>query len=238
MFPTITTTGRAARLTLAACVTALSVAATSPAAAQGPAAQPAAATATPAPGFAGMMSAMEGTVRATKSMPMTGNVDRDFANMMISHHEAGIAMSKIEQASGTHPQLRKLAAQDVAEQEKDIANMRSYLQTIPTTATANSAKAGEGMMSAMSDMSKVMQGMRSTGNQDRDFITQMIPHHDSAIDMANAELRYGRDARVKKVARGIVKSQSKDITNMKKWHQAWFGVPFHTGEQEHEAGRK
>lgn len=226
---------RDARLALAACAAALSVAAAMPAAAQAPAAQPAAATTTtPSSGFAGMMNAMEGTVRATKSMPMTGNVDRDFATMMISHHEAGIAMSKIEQAGGTHAPLRKLAAQDIAAQEKDNAEMRRYLQTLPTTATPNGAKASEGMMSAMSDMNKVMQGVKSTGNQDRDFIVQMIPHHDSAIDMANAELRYGRDARVKKVARGIVKSQTKDITNMKKWHQAWFGVPFHVGEQEHD----
>ena len=43
-------------------------------------------------------------------------------------------------------------------------------------------------------MAKMMAAMtiKPTGDVDRDFVAMMIPHHQGAIDMAEAELRYPR----------------------------------------------
>ncbi len=56
-----------------------------------------------------------------------------------------------------------------------------------------------------------------TGNADRDFVQGMIPHHQGAIDMAEVELKYGKDPAIKKLARDIIAAQKKEIAFMRKW---------------------
>jgi uncharacterized protein (DUF305 family) len=56
-----------------------------------------------------------------------------------------------------------------------------------------------------------------TGDADRDFVAGMIPHHAGAVDMAQIELHYGKDPALKKLARDIVASQTKEIAFMKRW---------------------
>jgi uncharacterized protein (DUF305 family) len=46
---------------------------------------------------------------------------------------------------------------------------------------------------------------------DRDFARAMIPHHQGAVEMAQLELLYGRDQRLRRLAQGIVVSQSQEI---------------------------
>ena len=53
-----------------------------------------------------------------------------------------------------------------------------------------------------------------TGNPDRDFARMMIPHHQGAIDMALAELRYGKDERLKRLAQEIIVEQQQEIAVM------------------------
>src|SRR5215470_3380445 len=50
-----------------------------------------------------------------------------------------------------------------------------------------------------------------SGDADRDFARTMIPHHQGAIEMARLELLYGRDARLRRLAQGIVVEQSQEI---------------------------
>lgn len=53
-----------------------------------------------------------------------------------------------------------------------------------------------------------------SGDADHDFARMMIPHHQGAIDMALAELRYGKDERLKRLAQEIVVDQQQEITVM------------------------
>jgi hypothetical protein len=66
-------------------------------------------------------------------------------------------------------------------------------------------------------MDRMMAGMgtKPTGNVDRDFVAMMIPHHQGAIDMAVAELRYGRDERLRRIAQEIIVDQQQEIAVMK-----------------------
>src|SRR4051794_9022008 len=56
-----------------------------------------------------------------------------------------------------------------------------------------------------------------TGNTDIDFMKAMIPHHQGAIDMARAELAFGKDPEVKKLAESIIKAQETEIAQMQDW---------------------
>jgi uncharacterized protein (DUF305 family) len=67
-------------------------------------------------------------------------------------------------------------------------------------------------------MRKMDEGMavRHTGNPDRDFAAMMIPHHQGAIDMARAELAYGRDPVLRRLAQGIIVEQQQEIEVMRR----------------------
>lgn len=71
--------------------------------------------------------------------------------------------------------------------------------------------------STMEDaMRRMDAGMRGapTGDADRDFARMMIPHHQGAVDMALAELRFGKDERLRRLAQGIIVEQRQEIALM------------------------
>jgi uncharacterized protein (DUF305 family) len=65
-------------------------------------------------------------------------------------------------------------------------------------------------------MTKMMAGMsiKPTGNVDEDFVAMMVPHHQGAIDMAQAELRYGHNEQLHRIAQEIVVEQQQEIVAM------------------------
>jgi uncharacterized protein (DUF305 family) len=66
-------------------------------------------------------------------------------------------------------------------------------------------------------MSRMMADMtiKPTGDVDRDFVAMMVPHHQGAVDMAKAELKYGHNAQLRQLAQEIVATQQKEITVMR-----------------------
>jgi uncharacterized protein (DUF305 family) len=55
----------------------------------------------------------------------------------------------------------------------------------------------------------------STGQADRDFVNVMVPHHQGAIDMAVAEVRYGANPQLKRIAQEIIVDQQQEIAAMR-----------------------
>jgi hypothetical protein len=72
---------------------------------------------------------------------------------------------------------------------------------------AENAAAMEKMMNDMA--------MKPTGDIDADFAAMMIPHHQGAIDMALAELRYGKNEQLRRIAQEIVVEQQQEIVAMR-----------------------
>jgi uncharacterized protein (DUF305 family) len=66
-------------------------------------------------------------------------------------------------------------------------------------------------------MSKMMvdMGITPSGDVDRDFVAMMVPHHQGAIDMAQAELRYGRNEQLRRMAQEIIVTQQQEIAAMR-----------------------
>ena len=66
----------------------------------------------------------------------------------------------------------------------------------------------------MQTMMRAMDAAPITGNADVDFAAMMIPHHQGAIDMAQSELRYGRNEPLRRIAQGIIVEQQQEIAAM------------------------
>jgi Domain of unknown function (DUF305) len=66
------------------------------------------------------------------------------------------------------------------------------------------------MKKMMTDMS-----IKPSGDVDADFVAMMVPHHQGAVDMARAELRYGHNEQLRRIAREIIVEQAQEITAMR-----------------------
>jgi uncharacterized protein (DUF305 family) len=66
-------------------------------------------------------------------------------------------------------------------------------------------------------MDKMMADMevKPSGDVDRDFVAMMTPHHQGAIDMAIAVLKYGKNEQLKRIAQEIIVDQQQEIAAMK-----------------------
>ena len=69
----------------------------------------------------------------------------------------------------------------------------------------------------VSAMTKMMieMGIKPLGDVDTDFVAMMVPHHQGAIEMAQAELRYGRNEPLRRMAQEIIVTQLQEITAMR-----------------------
>jgi len=59
--------------------------------------------------------------------------------------------------------------------------------------------------------------MPSTGDPDTDFLRGMIPHHQGAVAMAEAELAKGTDPKVRAMAEEVIRTQRAEIETMQTW---------------------
>jgi uncharacterized protein (DUF305 family) len=79
-----------------------------------------------------MMHAMERMHKDMNIVP-TGDPDRDFAAMMIPHHQGAIDMAKVELQFGKNPVLRRLAQAIIVEQLQEIEVMQRELRQLSAT---------------------------------------------------------------------------------------------------------
>jgi uncharacterized protein (DUF305 family) len=83
-------------------------------------------------------------------------------------------------------------------------------QSASETEASYLAENDSAMTKMMSDM-----GIRPSGDIDRDFVVMMTPHHQGAIAMARAELRYGHNEQLKRMAQEIIVTQLGEIVAMR-----------------------
>lgn len=70
---------------------------------------------------------------------------------------------------------------------------------------------------SMEGMQQKMSSMTMSGNTDHDFAMMMKEHHQGAINMAEIELKQGKDPQLKKMASKIIAAQKKEMTEFDTW---------------------
>ena len=83
-------------------------------------------------------------------------------------------------------------------------------------AASAGGSASDELMAVHHKMTKAMDGIEPTGDPDRDFLTMMIPHHQGAIDMAEVQLKHGKNPEVRAMAEKIISDQKREIAEMEK----------------------
>lgn len=113
-----------------------------------------------------------------------------------------------------------------------IVNSQQYgmMRMMGMGAAASDMMAGHdvGSDSGMMDMSMsdMMTGLRGkTGDAfDKAFITEMVAHHQGAIEMATAAKANASHEELRQLADAIIAAQTKEIGEMREWYKAWYGV--------------
>ncbi|MGB8170458.1 MAG: DUF305 domain-containing protein, partial [Chthoniobacteraceae bacterium] len=167
--------------------------------------------------------------RDMMAAPMTGDPDRDFAAMMIPHHQGAIDMAKPFLLVAKDPALRRLAEGIVTAQGYEIevmgqrlTSLRSNERQVQRVAAIavddlapGNAEFAKLMMDSMDKMDKDMAAAPMTGDPDHDFASMMIPHHQGAIDMAKPLLLHGKDPVLQRLAQEIIVTQGQEIEVMR-----------------------
>jgi uncharacterized protein (DUF305 family) len=104
-------------------------------------------------------------------------------------------------------------------------NTQAPTTDVPPSATASLQVANMGtadpdwsdLNAAMERMHTATASVESSGNSDRDFVRLMLPHHQAAIDMAKAQLLYGKDPQMRRLAQEIITDQQSEIELMQLW---------------------
>jgi hypothetical protein len=111
-----------------------------------------------------------------------------------------------------------VAAGSLAACSGEPRSLASYIAAICST-PFRSAPAAEAPYLAenVAAMTKMMidMGIRPSGDVDADFVAMMVPHHRGAIEMAQAELRYGQNEQLKRMAQEIIVTQLQEIAAMR-----------------------
>lgn len=168
-----------------------------------------------------LVASMNDMMAKMDAMKMKGNTDHDFAHMMMEHHKGAVAMADIELRDGKDATMRQLAEKIKADQQKELGEMEPIAERLDSAPTNYkpldpndpfTAQMKTSMTHMMSNMPKVV------ANPDMNFNMMMTVHHQSAMDMAEAELAHGKDSKLKEMAQQMVDAQKKEIEQFKAWH--------------------
>ena len=73
---------------------------------------------------------------------------------------------------------------------------------------------------AMDTMIRSLDG-KSGDEYDQEFISQMILHHQAAVDMAKMSESQAKHDEIKQLSKDIINAQEKEISQMRNWQSEW-----------------
>lgn len=219
-------------LSLGATIAVTGLAACSNSAQNSTSAQSPTATGSPMAGMPGMdhSNMQHGNMMMNMDLgPADANFDLRFIDAMVPHHQGAVKMAQEALQKSKRPEIKKLAQSIIADQDKEIAQMqqwrKSWYASAASTPMAWDAKAKSMMPMSQDQMNGMMMNMDLGAADDQfdlRFINAMIPHHESAIVMANDAKQKSKRPEIQKLASEIVSSQQAEIDQMKQWRKAWY----------------
>jgi uncharacterized protein (DUF305 family) len=158
---------------------------------------------------------------------ITGTVDRHFLEQMIPHHEDAVAMAELALTRAEHPELKQLAETIIRDQTREIDQMRTWYESWYGTAAPVGGEVrspGGGMMGGgMMNDGADLEVLAAAAAFDKEFIEQMIPHHQMGVMMARMVLARSDRTEIQELGRSIIETQTAEIEQMRDWYGEWYG---------------
>jgi uncharacterized protein (DUF305 family) len=146
--------------------------------------------------------------------------DERFIDAMVPHHQGAIAMAEVALKNAEHDEIIQLSENIVSTQQAEIEELKAIKKEEFGTSNVPMEMSQEQMggMGMMMDP----QNLANKEPFDKAFIDAMIPHHRSAIEMANVAREKSEVPEIKELAENIVMAQEAEIERMTHWRQQWY----------------
>ena len=162
-----------------------------------------------------IVSAINNMTKKIRSIKLTGNVDIDFANIMIEYHRGAVDLSLQEIKSGTDAGIKAIAKEIVRNQmdeQSKFSNIAKDTKHIKKTVGKNDELSEE-----MAKMNSTLNAIKMTQNIDKDYVNLTIKHHENEIEIAKYEVSQGTNTKLKIMSQNIISDQTKGISLFKNW---------------------
>jgi len=160
-------------------------------------------------------SAAGAAAPATSKPPTPHNqADIAFASSMIPHYVQVLASSQIASTKAVAPQVKAIAEKLNGNQVTQIESMSAWLANWGQPVPAGGAAVGGGS-SGITQADLVKLSSAAPAGFDQLWLTTMIKHQQTALGLAQNELKNGQAAEAKALAKKIVTEQQAEITSMK-----------------------
>lgn len=177
----------------------------------------------------------------TGQEPGEGSAEAGFARDMSVHHAQAVEMAEIVRDKTRSEEIRLMAADMALTQQGQIGHMQGWLDawSLPATgaepAMSWMGHPTEGRMPGMASPEEIERLQEAPPEEaDRLFLRLMIPHHQSAVPMAEAAMRQTDRPEVDDLAGAIAASQRGEIERMEEMlEERGAGAPEGTHEDGH-----
>ena len=146
--------------------------------------------------------------------------DERFIDAMVPHHQGAIEMAEVALDNAEHEEIKDLSRNIVSTQQAEIEELKSIKREEFGTSQVPMEMSKEQMRSMGMMMNP--QHLAQSKPFDEAFIDAMIPHHRSAIYMAQLAREKSKIPEAKNLAENIVSAQKREIEQMKQWRKQWY----------------
>src|SRR6186997_3230945 len=148
--------------------------------------------------------------------------DLQFIDTMIAHHQGAIDMAKLAEGRAEDDDLKQLTTEIIEDQGEEIAKMTEWRNAwFPDKPKPAINMELPGMSHGMSGMDLAKLASLNGTEFDKEFVNQMIPHHEGAIEMARDLANRSQRTELKELGGAIVTDQQAEIEDMKEWVDEW-----------------
>jgi uncharacterized protein (DUF305 family) len=146
--------------------------------------------------------------------------DRRFIDAMVPHHQGAIEMATVAQKNAEHQEIKDLADDIIVAQQDEIEELKAIKKEEFGTSNVPMEMSPQ----QMRGMGMIVNPEQLAHQQpfDKAFIDAMIPHHQSAIEMAQVAYQQSDNPRIREIASAIVDAQKREIAQMKDWRREWY----------------
>jgi uncharacterized protein (DUF305 family) len=168
----------------------------------------------------GSMSMGSGSMARQMVMENGQYSDERFIDAMVPHHQGAIAMARVALGNAQHEEVQELSRNIISSQQGEIQELKA----IKKDEFGTSQVPMEMSPQQMRGMGMMMNPQRLAKQEpfDEAFIDTMIPHHQSAIEMAKVANEKSEIPEIEELAQNIVSAQKREIQQMRRWREQWY----------------
>jgi uncharacterized protein (DUF305 family) len=168
----------------------------------------------------------EKTTSENKLANLKGDAfDEAYIADMLAHHEGAMNMAEQAGAVTAHEEIRALSGNIIQSQGMEVMQMRTWQKDWgykETMSGGHNSHSGGGMDMG-GDMVEMQNKLKDlTGEAyDKEFLKQMILHHEQAIEMSQYAATNAKHQEIKDLASAVITAQTAEIEQMKQWQKEW-----------------